>query len=147
MMTLSRRRRRAARNARSGFSLIEIMVAMTLLAVVLSSLARLATIVAVRGRSNDYYAKRSAILQMEMNKVGALPMNSFATWSTIFKDSTFTVNGFSYKRRITVSQISSSPLKDSVKVVIIPSTSGVSSDSAVIIRTKPTSATVLCTGC
>ena len=150
MITHSRRGRAAVRKAstaRQGFSLIEIMVALTLLALVLSSLARLSLYVAVRARGNDAYAKRAAVLQLEANKLGALPMNSFATWSTIFKDSNFTVNGFTYKRRITVSQTSSSPLQDSVKVVIIPSTSGVSADSAIIVRTKPNAATALCSGC
>jgi prepilin-type N-terminal cleavage/methylation domain-containing protein len=143
MITLSPRDRRARRKAREGFSLIEIMVALTLLALVLSSLARLTTIVAVRARGNDVYAKRSAVLQMEANKFGATPLSTLNAWSTT--DQTFTVNGFTYTRKLTIVKSSSS--QDSIKIVIVPATSGVASDSAIIIRSKPSTATVLCKTC
>jgi hypothetical protein len=84
--------------------LIEIMVALTILAVVLSSLARLATIVAVRGRDNDGYAKRAAVLQMEANKFGAAPLTTINAWSTA--NQVDTVNGFVYTRKLSITQSS-----------------------------------------
>ena len=67
-------RRPRRRQQTRGFSLIEIMIAMTILAVVMSSLARLATIIAVRGRGNDFYATRTMALQREANKFNAAPL-------------------------------------------------------------------------
>jgi prepilin-type N-terminal cleavage/methylation domain-containing protein len=143
MITLSLRGRNAARKAREGFSLIEIMVALTILALVLSSLAQLTEIVAVRARSNDVYAKRSAVLQMEANKFGAAPLSTLNSWSTA--DQVDTVNGFIYTRKLSI--VKSSSTQDSIKIVVVPATSGVASDSAIIIRAKPTTATSLCKTC
>src|SRR5439155_548492 len=53
---------------RRGFSLIEVMVSLTLLAIVVMSLARVSTVISIRARSTDVVAKRMAVLQMEANK-------------------------------------------------------------------------------
>ena len=52
---------------RRGFSLIEVMVSLTLLAIVVMSLARVSTVISIRARSTDVVAKRMAVLQMEAN--------------------------------------------------------------------------------
>jgi prepilin-type N-terminal cleavage/methylation domain-containing protein len=132
-----------ARQLRPGFSLIEIMVAMTILSIVLMSLAKLATIVAVRGRDNDGYAKRSAILQMEANKFGGVSMADLAAWNTWTQS--FTVNGFAYTRRLTITQVSST--RDSIKIVIVPSNTAIAKDSVILARTAPATTTALCKGC
>jgi prepilin-type N-terminal cleavage/methylation domain-containing protein len=131
------------RRARKGFSLVEIMVAMTILAVVMSSLARLATIIAVRGRGNDFYAKRTAVLQREANKFSAAPLATLATWSTA--DQTFTVGDFTYTRKLTISQASST--RYSIKIVVVPTSNTSAKDSIMFERTNPPSSTALCTGC
>jgi prepilin-type N-terminal cleavage/methylation domain-containing protein len=70
-------RRVAARPSR-GFSLVEVMVAMTLLSIILVVLAKFATIIAVRGRGNDLAAKRTSALRLEANKFGAAPFSTLA---------------------------------------------------------------------
>jgi prepilin-type N-terminal cleavage/methylation domain-containing protein len=128
---------------RQGFSLIEVMVAMTLLGIVMMSLAKMSVTVATIGRTNDLIAKRNAVLQMEANKLGAAPFDSLATWSTTTK--TFTQGTFSYSRRLTITAVTSS--RDSIKIVVIPTSNTAKKDSVFIIRSKPIS-NVLCTsGC
>jgi prepilin-type N-terminal cleavage/methylation domain-containing protein len=129
---------------RQGFSLIEVMVAMTLLAIVMMSLAKMSVTVATIGRTNDLVAKRNAVLQMEANKLGAVPFDSLSKWSTATK--TFTQGTFSYTRRMTITAVSST--RDSIKIVVIPTSKTAKKDSVFIIRSKPTTTNVLCTsGC
>jgi len=126
---------------RLGFSLIEVMVAMTMLAIVMMSLARMSVTVATIGRTNDLVAKRNAVLQTEANKLGAAPFDSLATWSTTTK--TFTQGNFSYSRRLTI--IAASGSRDSIKIVVTPTSNTAKKDSVIIIRSRPVSS-VLCTG-
>src|SRR5262249_4887405 len=96
------------------------------------------------GRTNDLVAKRNAILQMEANKLGTVPFDSLANFSTTTK--TFTQGNFSYSRRLTITQASST--RDSIKIVVVPTSSTGKKDSVFIIRSKPTTVSVLCTsGC
>ena len=129
---------------RQGFSLVEVMVAMTMLAIVMLSLARMSVTVATLGRTNDLVAKRNAVLQMEANKLGAAPFDSVTKWSTTTR--TFTQGTFSYSRRMTITALSAT--RDSVKIVVIPTSNTAKKDSVFIIRSKPTTTNVLCTsGC
>ncbi len=123
--------------------MIEIMVAMTILSVVLMSLAQLALIVAVRGRGNDLVAKRNAALQLEANKFGAVSFASLSTWSTASK--TLSLGNFSYTRNLTITQ--DSPSRYTVKVVVIPTSDATKKDSIILDRSLPSSATPLCVGC
>src|SRR5207244_2876137 len=50
---------------RRGFTLIEVIVSMSLLAVVLMSLARVSTAITVRARTTDVVARRMSVLQLE----------------------------------------------------------------------------------
>lgn len=132
--------------ARKGFSLIEIMVALTMLSLVLMSLAKLATLAAVRGRSNDSYAKRTAALNLESNKFSAMRFANIGTFSTA--DKTFTLNGFSYTRQLSITTVSSTQY--TIKIVVVPTATTVGvvgKDSVIITRTSPPSSTPLCTTC
>jgi hypothetical protein len=117
------------------------MVAMTLLGVVMMSLARMSVTVATLGRTNAIIAKRNAVLQMEANKLGAMPFDSLTNFVTATK--TFTVGTFSYSRRITISLAGTS--RDSIKIVVIPTANTAKKDSVTIIRSKPLT-NALCTG-
>ena len=79
-MTLSRIRH--PKRIRRGFSLIEVMVAMTIFSLVMVSFGKAMAGLALRGRTNDLAAKRNASLQLEANKFGAVPFASLAAWST-----------------------------------------------------------------
>ena len=153
MMTLlsvvrrSTRRREGARRRRNGFSLVEIVVAMTLLSIVLLSLAKLSTVVGVRGRANAVVLKRNAALQVEVNKLGAIPYGNLAGWSTtLAKDTVDTLNGFVYKRRVKVTAATSGA-RSTVKILVMPMSDTTKKDSVVFDRSQPASGTPLCVGC
>ncbi len=129
--------------SREGFSLIEVMVALTILSIILVSLAKLTTIVAVRGRTNDLAAKRTAALQLEENKFGAATDSAIALWTTGSK--TFTLGDFTYTRTLTVTKQTST--RYTVKIVVSPSTAPSLEDSVTLDRTAPATTTALCTGC
>lgn len=128
--------------ARKGFSLIEVMVAMTILSLVLLSLAKVTTAIALRSRTNDILAKRTASLQLEANKFGAVPFSSLAGWSTT--DQTITRGNFTYTRHLVMSPVSTT--RYSVKIVVTPSADPTKKDSVMIERTLPPTTSPLCTG-
>lgn len=128
---------------RQGFSLIEVMVAMTILSIVMMSLAKIGVSIAVKGRLNDIVAKRNAALQQEANKLGTVPFADLATWSTTTK--TVVLDGFSYTRRLTISAPTST--RYSIKVVVTPTANTAKKDSIMFDRTRPPSGTPLCVGC
>lgn len=129
--------------SRKGFSLVEIIVAMTLLAIILMSLSRVSLMVAMRGRGNDLVAKRTAVLQLESNKLGAIPYATLSTWPTT--SATLTLGDFTYTRKLAIANTSTN--RYSIKILIIPSNDTTKTDSVTLDRTKPATATVLCTGC
>jgi prepilin-type N-terminal cleavage/methylation domain-containing protein len=129
--------------SRKGFSLIEVMVAMTMLAIVLMSLARMSLMVSLRGRDNDLFAKRTAVLQLEANKLGAIPYATLASWSTT--TTTLTLGGFTYTRRMAIANTGTN--RYSIKVIIVPTSDTTKKDSVTLDRTKPATNTPLCLTC
>jgi prepilin-type N-terminal cleavage/methylation domain-containing protein len=144
MIVRSRRRPGAPRPRAipAGFSLIEIIVAMTILAVVLLSLSGLAVAAAARAANNDLAVKRAAALQLEASKLGAMPYASLGTLSTA--DATFTNGGFTYTRRLTRTSGSN---RYTIKLVIVPALDTTRKDSVTFDRANPPSSTPLCVGC
>lgn len=119
------------------------MVAITILSVVLMTLTQVATSVAVRGRTNDMVAKRTAALQLEANKFLAVPFASLATWSTA--DKPLTHGSFSYTRKMTITSMSST--RSTVKIVVVPTNSPTKMDSVSFDRTLSSVGNPLCVGC
>ncbi|MEO5568591.1 MAG: prepilin-type N-terminal cleavage/methylation domain-containing protein [Gemmatimonadaceae bacterium] len=134
--------RSTRKRPRRGFSLVEVLMAMTLLSIVLMSMARMAFTVAARGRSNDLVAKRNAVLVQEANKFNAMRFDSLATFSTTTR--TFTFGDFKFTRRLAVVQ--NSTTRRTVKVVIVPFLDPTKTDSVFVHRTKP-AGSPLCTSC
>jgi prepilin-type N-terminal cleavage/methylation domain-containing protein len=128
---------------RKGFSLIEVMIAMTLLAIVLMSLAKMSLMVGMRGRGNDMVAKRTAVLQLEANKLGAIPYSSLSTWST--SPTTLMLGDFAYTRRMAIANTGTN--RYSIKLIVMPSSDTMRKDSVTLDRTKPATNTPLCIGC
>jgi len=128
---------------RKGFSLIEVMIAMTLLAIVLMSLAKMSIMVGLRGRGNDLVAKRTAVLQLEANKLGAIPYSSLSTWST--SPVTLMLGDFAYTRRMAIANTGTN--RYSIKLIVMPSSDTTRKDSVTLDRTKPATNTPLCIGC
>ena len=148
MISRLRRRRRitAPAASRRAFTLIEVMVALTLLSFVLVSLAKASTIVATRGRDNGLSAQRTAALTLEANKMGAVPFANLSNYLTAHPGSTFTAGGFSYTRRMTITSKASN--RYAIKIVLVPSTDTTRKDSVFFDRTLPGTNSPLCvTGC
>lgn len=133
----SRRRR-----ARRGFSLIEILVAMTLLSIVLMSLARITFTVASRGRTNDIVAKRNAVLVQEANKFNAMSFANLAGFTAT--NVTLTSGDFKYNRAVTITYNTST--RATIKIVITPSLDATKKDSVFVHRVNPPGSP-LCVGC
>lgn len=127
---------------RRGFSLIEVLIAMTILSIALMSLAKLSAVITIKTRTNDLVAKRTAALQREANKLGIVRFDSLANWPTANKS--FTFGTFTYTRRLTITSQSST--RYTIKVVVVPSSDTTKPDSVTFDRTKPSSS-ALCTGC
>jgi prepilin-type N-terminal cleavage/methylation domain-containing protein len=138
-------RMRRSRGKR-GFSLIEVLVALTLLSIILMGLARVTFQMAASGRSNDTVAKRNAALVEEANKFNAMPFDSLATVSTATKDLTF--GDFKFQRRLVITTVSST--YKTVRIVVTPYLGNVlttaQKDSVLVTRTKP-AGSPLCTSC
>jgi prepilin-type N-terminal cleavage/methylation domain-containing protein len=134
------------RRSKKGFSLVEVLVALTLLSLILMSLARVTFQMAASGRTNETVAKRTATLIEEANKFNAMPFDSLATVSTTTKDLTY--GDFKFQRRLTITTVSSA--HKTIKIVITPYLAGVltasKKDSVFITRTKP-AGSPLCTSC
>lgn len=139
---MTRSRTRYSKRARKGFSLIEVMVAMTVLSLVLLQLAKVTTALALRGRTSDLVAKRVASLQLEANKFGAVPYSRLANWSVA--DQTITRGNFTYTRHLVITKMSNT--RYSVKIVVTPTLDATKKDSVMIDRTQPPQSS-LCTGC
>jgi prepilin-type N-terminal cleavage/methylation domain-containing protein len=139
-MSLSIRRRSPFR-ARRGFSLVEIMMAMTMLCIVLLSLGKVTYLLSKRGRDNGIIAKRTFAIIKEANKFGAMPYATLTAFSTANK--TVTDGGFTYTRRLS---ITTSGSQTTVKIAIVPALDATRVDSVFVYRTKPATSP-LCTTC
>jgi prepilin-type N-terminal cleavage/methylation domain-containing protein len=140
----ARARRSSLRRAslRRGFSLIEVMVAMTILAVVLLSLARFSAAISKRGRENDLVSSRTAALLKEANKFGAMPFDSLATAPS--GSVTRTDGGFTYTRRLV--NTADAGNRRTIRIVVTPANTAVRADSLTLQRTRASSSP-LCVGC
>lgn len=133
--------RRAALRTRSGLSLIEIMIAMTMLATVLVTIAKLSLDVAQMGRTNDIVARRTAVLQQQAARLGAIPYTTLQTLSS--GTATITEGGVSYTRTLTLTPGSK---RITVSVKIAPTAYPTMTDSLVFDHGYSTSSP-LCSGC
>jgi Tfp pilus assembly protein PilV len=126
--------------ARSGISVIEVMVAMMLFGTVTIAMAGMSLAVARRADANDLFTKRTATLQQQMNRLQALPYDSIAT-----KGGTVTISTgpFPHKRKITLSATGS---RTRVTIQIIPTKAPTSAETIAFDRARPTNSP-LCKGC
>jgi prepilin-type N-terminal cleavage/methylation domain-containing protein len=133
----------APTRARAGLSVIEIMVAMTVLGIVIALAGRLTFAVTQYGRLNDLKTKRSYAMAQQTNFVGALPYASL-TPSLLPATKTFTTGDFSYTRRVAVAAGVNSK---TIVITIVPNTAfpndTLHKETATIVRTVPPCGTVL----
>src|SRR3954469_21373751 len=135
-----------SRRKRGGFSLVEVLVALTMLSIILMSLARVTFQMAASSRTNDIVAKRTAALIEEANKYSAMQYGLLASSSA----TTLTFGDFRFQRTVTVTPRSGYTTQSTVKILIVPYIAGVlttaKKDSVVLYRTNPPGSP-LCTSC
>lgn len=133
----------ANRGRRRGFVLVEVIVAMVLLAVAVSSLAALVYSVSRGGLAATGNAYRNGVLMHEVNRLEAVPYDSMRVGS-----SSVTVDAppYPHTRTITVTEPAANVIK-TVKIVVTPANSAFKPDTVNFIRTKARTSRVLCTDC
>lgn len=114
---------------RRGLSLIEVLVAVTVLSVAMTFVGHISTGIAQTNRRSEIIAKRTFAMQQQANILGALPFASLNT-SFLPASKNFTVGDFTYTRRLslTLSGSASVGQKATITITIVPQT-GVDSDT------------------
>ena len=132
--------RRDVARKRSGLSIIEIVVALTLFGTVAIAMGGLSLVVAKRAEANDVFTKRTALLQQQMNWLQALPYDSVAN-----KAGSVVVTSGPFPHTRTI-EVSSHGSRTRVIVRIIPSRAPDRAESIAFDRARPTSSP-LCREC
>jgi prepilin-type N-terminal cleavage/methylation domain-containing protein len=137
-MPMTRRPRR-----RAGFSLVEVIMALTMLAVAMMLLARLSYLVSQNGYKSGLVAKRNAALAQEAARLGVMTFTQIAAQSTA--PTLVLAEDFTYNRRLTITKTTAN--RYTIKVVVAPQASEFKADSVTFNRTRPASGSPLCTAC
>jgi prepilin-type N-terminal cleavage/methylation domain-containing protein len=132
-----------ARNERAGFALVEIIVAMVLLAVAVSSLAALMYSVSQNGMVATGNAYRNGVLMQEVNRLEGIPYDSIPAAVTTVTQSS---GPYPHTRKVTVTEPVANVLK-TIQVVISPANPKYKPDTVTFTRTKSRTTHVLCTVC
>jgi prepilin-type N-terminal cleavage/methylation domain-containing protein len=133
----------AVTNERKGFSVVEVIVAMVLLAIAVSSLAALTFSVSQSAMTATANAYRNGVLMQEVNRLEMSPYDSVKTGST----SVDVLTGpYTYTKKITVAEPTIQLVK-TVQIIIVPKNIKFKPDTATFIRTKARTSHVLCTDC
>ena len=117
---------------REGTSLVELLVAMTLLGVVMTSLAGLTFDTARRSvivAGNGYM---QGVVTYETNRLAAMP---FANLPTAAGCTTVTTGVFPHRRCITVADISN--VRRDVQMIVLPTQRGLLPDTTRLVRWNP----------
>ena len=128
---------------RTGFVLVEVIVAMVLLAIAVSSLAALMYSVSQSGMMATGNAYRNGVLMHEVNRLEGIPFDSIAVGSSSITVST---PPYRHTRVITVAEPVANVVK-TIKVVITPANTKLKPDTVQFTRTKSRTSKVLCTSC
>lgn len=120
--------------ARAGVSLLETIVAMTLLATVLGALSLVSTANAARGRTADLVAGRTFTLMQQTNRFSVLPYDSIPSYAP--RTDTVISGRFKYLRRVTYTQGTTGGEYKTLKVVLLPLSDTTRQDSMVFVRAK-----------
>ena len=107
-----------ATRPRRGVSLIEILVAMTLLVVVLGALSVLTTRTVRRSRDLDMGSARTFVLMQQSNRFSSLPYDSIPSYAP--RIDTLTTGRYRYERRLTFTQGSTGSEYRTLKVMLKP---------------------------
>ena len=126
---------------RDGVSLIEILVAMTLLTFVLGALSVLTTRTVKRSRDLDIASARTFVLMQQSNRFSSLPYDSIPSYAP--RIDTVVTGRFRYERRLTYTQGITGSEYRTIKVRLIPLQDGGKPDSLMFQRAKTYASTPL----
>lgn len=117
--------------ARGGFTLIEVLVAMVLLAIVLTMLAAFSLGTATQLVNLSRGDVRQALTQREVNRLAALPYNELPAAAGC---RTVTVSNLAHTSCVTITQA----IKNrTVQLIVTPQWSGTYADTVVLQRSAP----------
>jgi hypothetical protein len=105
---------------RDGISIIEIIVAMTLLVVVLGALSVLTTRTVKRSRDLDVGSARTFVLMQQTNRFSSLPYDSIPSYAP--RIDTIITGRYKYERRLTYVQGATGSEYRTLKVMLKPIT-------------------------
>lgn len=125
---------RRAQRRRAGVSLIEIMVAMTLLVVVLGALSVLTTRTVKRSRDLDIGSARTFVLMQQSNRFSSLPYDSIPAYAP--RVDTIKTGRYTYERRLTYVQGTTGSEYRTLKVRLMPLQDNGRPDSLLFQRAK-----------
>ena len=128
---------------RKGIAIVEVIVAMVLLAVAVASLASLIYSVSQSSLAATGNAYRNGVLMQEINRLEGIPYDSIPVGTTTVSVSTAP---YPHTRVITVAEPVAAVMK-TVKVVITPTNPKFKPDTLSFSRTKARTSRVLCTDC
>ena len=137
-----------ALRARDGVSLIEIIVAMTLLVTVLGALSVLTTRTVKRSRDLDIGSARTFVLMQQSNRFSALPYDSIPIYAPVNtpRVDTIVTGRYKYQRKVTYTQGTTGSEYRTLKVVLKPLSDTLTNkrpDSLLFQRAKTYSSTPL----
>ena len=128
---------------RKGFSLIEVIVSMVLLAICVSSLAALTHSISQSSIKVTGAAYRNGVLMHEVNRLIALPYDSVAVGTLSYSATT---GPYPHTRLITVTEPVPAKVK-AVKIIVTPTNPLYKADTLNFTRTNAKTSKVLCTIC
>jgi prepilin-type N-terminal cleavage/methylation domain-containing protein len=128
---------------RKGFVIVEVIVAMVLLAVAVASLASLIYSVSQSSLAASGNAYRNGVLMQEVNRLEGVPYDSIPTGTSTVSVSTMP---YPHTTVVTVTEPVAATIK-TVRVVITPANLKFKPDTASFTRTKARTSKVLCTDC
>ena len=130
--------------SRQGFVIVEIIVAMVLLAIAVTSLAGLMYSVSQSGMVATGNAYRNGVLMNEVNRLEGVPYDSIAVVTN--QAVPVTTGSYPHTRYITVAETVPNVMK-TVTVIIIPTNKRYKPDTVTFMRTKARTSHVLCKTC
>ena len=138
---MNRNRRRVTRR-RSGISLIEVVVACTLLAVTLTALTGLSARMAARTRNVGVIEQRTATYFQEVNRIESMPYDSLSNGRFLVTDSVKTGNiWYVWSYTVGAQTFNTNPTSTSsdrdITLTVTPRVVGATPVTGVIRRAKP----------
>ena len=128
---------------RKGFAIVEIIVAMVLLAIAISSLAALLYTISQSGMVATGNAYRNGVLMSAVNTFEGMPYGSLTVGT---QSSSVTTGPYPNTRYVTVTEPVANVVKN-VTVIIAPANPKYKPDTVTFIRTNALTTKVLCATC